>query len=152
MDEQTIEDFWHAHPCGDAGVGGLKGTDSADYLNFFSNYDAHRYCTEKHIPSTLGAIDFKGKRVLEIGLGQGADSEQIIRRGALWSGLDLTQESVDRVTTRLALHNLPYDTIMKGSALSIPYESDSFDIVFSHGVLHHIPGGRSGPDDHHRPQ
>ena len=140
MDEQTIERFWNTHPCGDASVGGPKGTRSADdYLSFFSDYDAFRYRKERHILSCLDAIPFREKHVLEIGLGQGADSEQIIRRGAIWSGLDLTQESVDRVTTRLNLRGLPYQSVVKGSALSIPYETDSFDIVFSHGVLHHIP-------------
>ena len=139
MDEQTIERFWDTHPCGDASVGGLKGTRPDDYFAFFYNYDAFRYRKERHILSCLDAIPFHGKHVLEIGLGQGADSEQIIRRGAIWSGLDLTQESLNRVTTRLDLRGLPYQSIMKGSALSIPCETDSFDIVFSHGVLHHIP-------------
>ena len=45
---------------------------------------------EAHILRRLDAIDFKGKQVLEIGLGQGADSEQIIRRGAIWSGIDMS--------------------------------------------------------------
>ena len=139
MDEQTIERFWDAHPCGDASVGGLKGSRPEDYLAFFSNYDAFRYKNEHHILSCLDAIPFHGKRILEIGLGQGADSEQLIHRGAKWSGLDLTQEAVDRVATRLKLRALPYQTIKKGSALSIPYDTDSFDIVFSHGVMHHIP-------------
>jgi len=139
MNEQTIETFWDTHPCGDASVGGLRGTCADDYLKFFSDYDAYRYRKESHILPCLDAIPFQGKHVLEIGLGQGADSEQLVRRGALWSGLDLTQESVDRVKTRFALHGLAYQSIMKGSALSIPYEANSFDLVFSHGVLHHIP-------------
>jgi SAM-dependent methyltransferase len=87
----------------------------------------------------LDAIDFKGKRVLEIGLGEGGDSEQIIRRGAIWSGLDLTPESIERVSTRLRLRALPYERLECGSALAMPFEDNSFDVVFSHGVLHHIP-------------
>ena len=92
--------------------------------------------------------------MLEIGLGQGAESEQIIRRGARWSGLDLTRESVDRVAMRMTLRGLGYDDLRQGSALAIPWPDDSFDIVFSHGVLHHIPDiaraqseipGSSGP-------
>ena len=78
-------------------------------------------------------------KLLEIGLGQGADSEQIIRRGARWSGLDLTAESVARLRTRLELRQLPYDELKQGSALAIPYPDNAFDKVFSHGVLHHIP-------------
>jgi SAM-dependent methyltransferase len=133
--EQDVRDFWNAHPCGDHQVESLK----ADYEAFFKRYDEFRYSREGHILRRLDAIDFKEKRVLEIGLGQGADSEQIIRRGAIWSGLDLTPESVQRVSTRLRLRGLSYDRLECGSALAIPFKDNSFDIVFSHGVLHHIP-------------
>ena len=60
--------------------------------------------------------------------------EQIIRRGARWSGLDLTAESVARLRTRLELRQLPYDELKQGSALAIPYPDNAFDKVFSHGV------------------
>jgi len=133
--EQDIRNFWDAHPCGDHQVESLK----ADYEAFFERYDKFRYSREGHILGRLDAIDLKGKRVLEIGLGQGADSEQIIRRGAIWSGLDLTAESVERVSTRLRLRGLPYERLECGSALAIPFDDSSFDMVFSHGVLHHIP-------------
>lgn len=133
--EGEIRKFWDSHPCGDHQVESLK----ADYEAFFDRYDRFRYTQEAHILRRLDAIDFRGKKVLEIGLGQGADSEQIIRRGAIWSGLDLTPESVARVSTRMRLRKLSYDRLECGSALAIPFEDNSFDIVFSHGVLHHIP-------------
>lgn len=136
--EQDVREFWNAHPCGDHQVESLK----ADYEAFFKRYDEFRYSREGHILRRLDAIDFKGKRVLEIGLGQGADAEQIIRRGAIWSGLDLTPESVERVSTRLRLRGLPYERLECGSALAIPFKDNTFDIVFSHGVLHHIPNVR----------
>jgi hypothetical protein len=71
--------------------------------------------------------------------GQGAESEQLIRRGALWSGLDLTNESVERVRARLSLRGLPHEDLRQGSALRIPWPDSHFDVVFSHGVLHHVP-------------
>jgi SAM-dependent methyltransferase len=138
MQETEIQDFWEHHPCGDHQVGGLASF-AQNYETFFCEYDAFRYSREGHILGCLDGIDFNGKKVLEIGLGQGADSEQIIRRGGHWSGLDLTAESVARVCTRLQLRNLPYDDIKQGTALQIPYLDASFDMVFSHGVLHHIP-------------
>src|SRR5436190_7998470 len=136
--EEDVRSFWNVHPCGDHQVESLR----ADYEAFFERYDAYRYSHEAHILRRLNAIDWKGKRVLEIGLGQGADSEQIIRRGAIWSGLDLTPESVERVSTRLRLRGLPYARLECGSALAIPFPDNSFDMVFSHGVLHHIPNVR----------
>ena len=138
MNETEVREFWNAHPCGDHIVGGLHGEFGNDYERFFAAYDAWRYDQEGHIPACLDRFDFRDKRVLEIGLGQGAESEQLIRRGARWSGLDITPESVERVRARLELRELPHDKLRQGSALDIPWSDDSFDVVFSHGVLHHI--------------
>jgi ubiquinone/menaquinone biosynthesis C-methylase UbiE len=137
--EAAIRDFWNTHPCGDHQVKGLEG----DYEAFFCRYDEMRYRREEHILRCLNAIDWKGKQVLEIGLGQGSESEQIIRRGAMWSGVDLTPESIARVSMRLRLKQLPYKRLECGSALALPFPDNSFDIVFSHGVLHHIPDVRT---------
>ena len=138
MTEVEVKDFWNQFPCGDLLVGGLA-QHRGDYEAFFTRYDEYRYSKEAHILRCLDQIDFDGRQVLEIGLGQGADAEQIIRRGGIWSGLDLTPESVERVKARLALRELPHRAVKQGSVLQIPYEDNSFDIVFSHGVLHHVP-------------
>jgi len=139
VQKQEIESFWQANPCGDWQVGGLEGRFGGDYDRFLTEYDAFRYRREAHIPSCLDGIAFAGKKVLEIGLGQGTESEQIIRRGGRWSGLDLTPASVTRVKERLRLRNLAYDDLEVGSVLQIPYPDNSFDMVFSHGVLLCVP-------------
>ncbi len=150
MNETEVQSFWNAHPCGDHIVGGLRQEFADDYEKFFTAYDKWRYQQEGHIPACLDRFDWQDKKVLEIGLGQGAESEQLIRRGARWSGLDLTAESVARVGARLALRDLPYDDLKQGSALEIPYPADSFDHVFSHGVLHHIPDILTAQKEIHR--
>lgn len=137
--ENEIKDFWQQNPCGAWLVGDLPAEVRLEYEEFFARYDAYRYGKEPHILKNLDAIDLKGKRVLEIGLGQGADSEEIIKRGAIYTGVDLTEESVKRVKMRFELRSVPFEAVEQGSALALPFESDSFDIVFSHGVLHHIP-------------
>jgi len=139
MNESEIQSFWEVNPCGEALVDGLNQKSREGYEAFFKRYDKYRYDRGGHILTCLDNINFEGKRVLEIGLGQGADSEQIIRRGGLWSGLDLTPESVSRVKMRLELKGLSYDDVKQGTALNNPYPDNHFDIVFSHGVLHHIP-------------
>jgi len=139
MDEQTVQDFWQTHACGDALVGGLKERFGGDYERFFSDYDQFRYSLERHLPAALDALQVAGKRVLEIGLGQGAESESLIRRGAQWTGIDLTAESVERVRTRLTLRDLPFDDLRQGTVLDLPFADNTFDLVFSHGVLHHVP-------------
>jgi len=150
MDEQTVQDFWQGHACGDALVGGLRDRFGGDYEQFFNDYDQFRYSMESHLPACLDGLDLRGKRVLEIGLGQGADSESLIRRGAIWTGVDLTAESVDRVRTRLTLRDLPFADLRQGSVLDLPFADASFDLVFSHGVLHHVPEIRQAEREIHR--
>ena len=94
MDEQTVQRFWQDHACGDAQVGGLHERFRDDYEKFFTDYDRFRYQNESHLPACLDALNVAGKRVLEIGLGEGSDAERLIRQGASWSGVDLTAESV----------------------------------------------------------
>lgn len=137
--ENEIKDFWQRHPCGAQFVGDLTDESRAEYERFFDEYDAFRYGKEPHILKNLDAIDFDGKRVLEIGLGQGADGEQIARRGAMYNGVDLTEEAVKRTSMRFQLRDLSFERIEQASALRLPFADNSFDIVFSHGVLHHIP-------------
>src|SRR5664279_1379350 len=98
--ENEIKDFWQTHPCGAELVGDLTDDERRSYADFFSRYDAYRYSKEPHILANLDRIDFSGKKVLEIGLGQGADSEQIARRGGIVSGVDLTNEAVKRTRMR----------------------------------------------------
>ena len=117
MTPKEIQSFWDSHPCGDALVEQLAG----DYEAFFDRYDTFRYGLEDHIPGVLDTIDLDGKEVLEIGLGQGADSEQLVRRGASWSGVDLTGESLDRVESRFRVRKLKYRGLSQATAVELPY-------------------------------
>jgi SAM-dependent methyltransferase len=150
MDEQTIQQFWHDHACGDAQVGGLRERFQGDYEKFFADYDEFRYQNERHLAACIDALNVSGKQVLEIGLGEGADSERLIRNGARWSGVDLTAESIARVQTRLTLRELPYEELRQGSVLDLPFADGTFDMVFSHGVLHHVPDIKQAQKEIHR--
>lgn len=150
MDEQTVQNFWQDHACGDAQVGGLRERFQGDYEEFFTDYDKFRYQNERHLAACIDSLNVEGKQVLEIGLGEGADSERLIHQGARWSGVDLTAESIDRVRTRLTLRELPFEELRQGSVLDLPFADDSFDVVFSHGVLHHVPEIKQAQREIHR--
>jgi len=150
MDEQAVRSFWQGHACGDAQVGGLHQRFHGDYERFFADYDRFRYQNERHLPQCVDALNVAGRRVLEIGLGEGSESERLIRAGARWSGTDLTAESVARVRTRLALRDLPHEDLRQASVLDLPFADDTFDVVFSHGVLHHVPDIKRAQGEIHR--
>lgn len=149
MKEQQVQAFWEQYPCGDFMVGRLDSYKE-NYEEFFRDFDNYRQRTEGHIAKCLQEINFSGKKTLEIGLGQGTEAEQIIRMGAQYSGVDLTEESIRRVNVRFQLRNLVFDVLQQGSVLDLPFEDNSFDIVFSHGVLHHVPEIHQAQKEIHR--
>ncbi len=59
--------------------------------------------------------------------------------GAELSGIDVTERAVEHVRRRLELRGLTSD-LRTGSADRLAFPDDSFDLVYSWGVLHHIAG------------
>jgi SAM-dependent methyltransferase len=73
-----------------------------------------------------------------VGLGSGAEAEQLIRRGARVSGLDVDPAVVEHVARRLHDRDLAYDALRHGDVADLPWPDDSFDVIFSHGLLDRI--------------
>lgn len=140
--DEEIDGFWENHP-----VGGRFHEDSELNEEFFHAFDRRRYSAQDHIQSFLDEFEFEGKNVLEIGTGHGADAEQIIERGANYTGVDLTQESITRTAKRFELFQLPNIGLANANAKHLPFASSSFDIVYSFGVLHHIPNVEAVVDE-----
>jgi len=139
-----IAEFWEKHPCGSNFV------HSSDWKDFFESYDRFKFANEAHILDELQRIDFQGRRVLEIGVGHGAEAQKIIEAGAIYNGIDVTDESIKRVKLRCELFALPYESLQVMNAEQLDFPDDSFDIVFSHGVLHHSPRIRMIVNEIHR--
>ena len=81
---------------------------------------------------------WRGKRVLEIGCGSGAHTAQLARSGAETTAVDLTNAAVELTSRRLGLFDL-HAGILQADAERLPFESNSFDMVWSWGVIHHTP-------------
>ena len=80
----------------------------------------------------------RGQSVLEIGVGLGADHQQFAQFCASLTGIDLTQRAIDHTRTRLHAFGLTSDLFVS-DAENLPFLDESFDIVYSWGVLHHSP-------------
>ena len=68
----------------------------------------------------------------------GADYEQWLKAGAFASGIDLSAVSLGRTRSRCHLAGLVPD-LRLGDAENLPFATNSFDIVYSYGVMHHSP-------------
>lgn len=95
---------------------------------------AHRYALYPFIEPFVGFDQWQGRRVLEIGCGQGADLSRFARAGAQAYGCDLTARHC--AISRAFVQRLGLTAqVAQASALSLPYPAASFDLVYSFGVL-----------------
>jgi ubiquinone/menaquinone biosynthesis C-methylase UbiE len=127
--KSRVADFWNAEPCG------------TRYLNQSIDFDAHaaeRYRLEPYIAEFAQFSSSCGLRVLEIGVGMGADYLRWLQAGARATGIDLSSESLSRAEERCRRMGLQGD-LRQGDAENLPFDDYSFDVVYSYGVMHHSP-------------
>jgi len=127
--KRQVQSFWNVEPCG------------SRYLGAEQNFDAHaiaRYELEPYIASFAGFAEARGKRVLEIGVGMGADYLEWLKAGADATGVDLSSASIARAQRRCELAGFAPD-LRQADAERLPFPDNTFDIVYSYGVMHHSP-------------
>jgi ubiquinone/menaquinone biosynthesis C-methylase UbiE len=131
-DKSSVHDFWNAAACGETLY--LRGTTR-------DAYEAHarmRYALEPEILRFAEFARWRGKSILEIGVGLGADHSRFAQQGAILTGIDLTERAVQHARTRMAALDLE-SRIEVGDAEHLPFPAATFDLVYSWGVLHHSP-------------
>jgi len=139
-----VHDFWQANPCGTKFAQEEIGTPE-----FFNAVERHRYQTESHIPKVIGFERWNGQDVLEVGCGLGTDAINFARAGASYTGIDLTDASIALVRRRFEIEGLSAD-LRVADAEALPFADESFDLVYSHGVLHHTPDTQRAIDEIYR--
>jgi len=120
-------------------AGGLAaGDEPLGSRDSFERVERYRYQEQPWMHDTFRFERFAGERVLEVGVGLGTDHIQFARAGAEMTGVDLTPRCVELTRARLEQEGLrPNVSVMDAESLS--FDDDSFDAVYSFGVLHHIP-------------
>jgi ubiquinone/menaquinone biosynthesis C-methylase UbiE len=76
------------------------------------------------------------KAVLEVGCGAGSISAQFARSGARLTAIDLTKHAVDLTRRRFELSGLT-GNILQMDARNLDFADNSFDFLWSWGVIHH---------------
>ena len=106
---------------------------------FFDQIERHRY--QEYAPWMQRSMEFEKFRdaqLLEIGCGMGTDLLQFARGGARCTGIDLTPRSIEITRHRFRLYGAD-GNFMISDGERLPFRSESFDVVYSNGVLHHTP-------------
>ncbi len=131
--KEVVQKFWDKNACGEIYA---EGGSLRDQLE---RQARTRYELEPYILDFAGFGDGRGKDVLEIGVGMGADHWQWAKsQPRSLTGIDLTPRAINFTRERLGLYGLTSD-LRVADAESLPFEDNSFDLVYSWGVLHHSP-------------
>lgn len=129
----NVHAFWNTEACDTHFV-----EEFADEREFYEKFREQRYRTQWHIPRLVLFAAAKGKTVLEIGTGNGADGAMFALNGAIYTGVDLTEAALEATRKHFQVLGLA-GKFQKENAEQLSFPSASFDWVYSHGVLHHTP-------------
>ena len=117
---------------------------------FFDEVKRHRYQDyAPWMPEVMGFKEFAGARLLEVGCGMGTDLLQFARAGASVTGVDLTPRSIQISQQHFAVYGASGDFAIS-DAEHLPFANESFDVVYSNGVLHHTPDTAGAVREVHR--
>jgi SAM-dependent methyltransferase len=139
----AVQAFWDDASCGEALY--LPGVSREDYEAQLRV----RYELEPYIPEFAEFSRWRGKRVLEIGVGLGADHQMLAKGGASLSGVDLTPRAIEHTRRRFQTLQLESD-LRVADAEALPFGDGSFDLVYSWGVLHHSPNTQQAINEVYR--
>lgn len=131
--QQQVRAHWDRQPC-DSETSDKKHLSGA----FFLDVERQRYALQPHILETLSKVDWTDKSVLEIGAGLGTDGRRIIRAGAKYTGINIDRGSTLAAARAFQVFATP-GLILEMDARALHFPDNSFDVVYSFGVLQHIP-------------
>lgn len=129
-----VREYWNANPCQS------DLSEEGDRREYFEEISRKRFCgREWHVPTLAQFAAFAGKDVLEIGCGIATDGLEFAKRGARYVGIDLTPHSIELARERFALFNVKGRFEVANAEERIPFPEETFDHVYSFGVIHHSP-------------
>jgi 2-polyprenyl-3-methyl-5-hydroxy-6-metoxy-1,4-benzoquinol methylase len=137
---ERVREFWDRRPCNIRHSNKPVGT-----REYFDEVEQRKYFVEPHIPGFADFPRWAGRRVLEIGCGIGTDTVNFARAGAHVTVVELSDASAEIARTRLQVYGLSDRvTIHVGNAEALPdiLPRQTFDLVYSFGVIHHSPHPR----------
>ena len=133
LNKKKVHDFWNKSSCGED----LYLINESK--NGYNQQSNSRYKLEGDLIFPFAEFDkYRGKKVLEIGIGLGSDQQKFAESGANLFGIDLTEKAVNHAIKRFSLFDLR-SNISIGDSDFLKFKDEEFDLVYSWGTLHHNP-------------
>lgn len=141
MNINDVYTFWNNRPCNIRHSNKPIGT-----LEYFEEVTNRKYFVEPHIVDFAEFPKYKGLKVLEIGTGIGTDMISFVNNGAIYTGIDLTENAINIAKQRRFLYKIPEEqcrlyvgNVEDSEFLKLILGDEKFDLIYSFGVLHHTP-------------
>lgn len=130
-----IKNYWNSQPCN---VNHSKKQFLS--IEYFNEVENKKYFVEPHIKKFAMFENWKNQEVLEIGCGIGTDAINFVRNGAIYTGLELSDKSLDITKKRFDVFNLEASLFNKSAEDDLSFLGyKKYDLIYSFGVLHHTP-------------
>lgn len=124
-------------------VGSHRASAPAGTAAYYEQLRTYRYGYETpFIPEFFGFSGLSGKRVLEVGVGNGIDAVEMMRHGAVYTGIDITRNHLELTRRYVELERengrAPrLEALVEGDPVQAEL-AGGYDVVYSFGVLHHV--------------
>jgi ubiquinone/menaquinone biosynthesis C-methylase UbiE len=99
------------------------------------------YIFEPKFIEVMRLEQHRGKKVMEIGGGVGYDTITMARSGAEVTTVDIIKDNLEAVKLNAKVNEVKVNTYLSDDDSKLPFEDGTFDVVYSWGVIHHIPNG-----------
>lgn len=131
----NVKEYWDNRPCNIRHSNKEIGTKQ-----YFDEVEQKKFFVEPHIINFSEFQKWKNKKVLEIGCGIGTAAINFARNGADYTGIELSEQSLQLTKKRFEVYNLD-GNFYYGNAenLNNILQNQKFDLIYSFGVIHHTP-------------
>jgi len=143
VEKSEVHEFWDQAACGED-----LYLDSND-RHGFAKQSFTRYALEPYIYEFAEFEKSKNQKILEIGVGLGADHQKFVEAGAIAFGIDITARAIEFSKSRMKCFGLK-SSLSIGDAENLQFDDASFDIIYSWGVIHHSPDTKRAIDEIYR--
>jgi SAM-dependent methyltransferase len=116
---------------------------------FFRDLDEYHFEKLHHLLRLVDFAGWRGKRVLDVGCGAGTDLARFARGGALTTGVDVSASAIDLARRNFEQQGLRGE-FREADGEQLPFDDETFDLVFAHGVVQYTPNGHRLIDEARR--
>lgn len=132
---EDVKHFWDTRPCNVRHSSKELGTKE-----YFDEVERKKFFVEPHILEFTCFSAWKGKKVLEIGCGLATAGINFARHGAIYTGVELSETTLELARKRFEVYGLSGSFyVANAEVLSQVVPIEKYDLIYSFGVIHHTP-------------